>query len=53
MNGKLNLNDKITITGKRRRKDGSFTRRCKKGNEDVFTVTKVIENGYDIKRENK
>ncbi len=32
----LKTGDKFTIAGLRRRKDGTFTLRCKPGNETVF-----------------
>jgi hypothetical protein len=34
----LKTGDKFTIAGLRRRKDGTFTWRCKPGNETVFTA---------------
>jgi hypothetical protein len=34
----LKTGDKFTIAGLRRRKDGTYTWRCKPGNETVFTA---------------
>jgi hypothetical protein len=34
----LKTGDKFTIAGLRRRKDGTYTLRCKPGNETVFTA---------------
>jgi len=39
--------DKVTIQGIRRRKDGTYTKRCKPGNETVFTI-RVNEFGKPI-----
>lgn len=32
--------DKFTIAGVKKRKDGTYTKRCKIGNETVFIVKK-------------
>ncbi len=41
MESGMQKDDTFTITGVRSRKDGTFTKRCKKGNEDVFTVVET------------
>lgn len=41
----LHNGDKFTIAGMRQRKDGTFTFRCKPGNETQFTAVTVKQEG--------